>query len=171
MLESALSPAEVAACNDCLDTIPWEPGTEGCLQPGDWWGGVQAHNYGAGGFWKDGVNLQQIYEAGAPFEALIDHPSWFARVKHFINSSDGGFDDTWGPVFIDENLASFRGPGEAIGIHSGGQSLARNAYHYQAGRFMAMQVNVLIALTDIAEGDGGSKMMLSRFVVLSVSLT
>ena len=141
------------------------------LQSGDWWGSVQAHMYGGGGNWKDGVNLQQIYEAGAPFEALIDHPSWFARVKHFINSSDGGFDNTWGPVFIDENLASFRGPGEAIGIHSGGQSLARNAYHYQAGRFMAMQVNVLIALTDIAEGDGGSKMMLSRFVVLSVSLT
>ena len=41
-------------------------------------------------------------------------------------------------MFIDENLANFRGPGEAIGIHSGGQSLARNAYHYQAGRFMAM---------------------------------
>ena len=41
-------------------------------------------------------------------------------------------------------------------MHSGGQGLARNAYHYQAGRFMAMQVNVLIALTDIGEGDGGT---------------
>jgi hypothetical protein len=61
VLESALSCAEVAACNACLDTIPWEPGTDGSLQPGDWWGGVQAHNYGAGGFWKDGINLQQIY--------------------------------------------------------------------------------------------------------------
>lgn len=99
---------------------------------------------------------RETQEAGSSFEALIDHPSWFGRVKHFINSTDGGFDTVHGPVFIDENLANFRGPGEAIGIHSGGQGLARNAYHYQAGRFMAMQVNVLIALTDIGEGDGGT---------------
>ena len=24
-LKGALSPAEVQACNDCLDTIPWDP--------------------------------------------------------------------------------------------------------------------------------------------------
>jgi hypothetical protein len=107
---------------------------------------------------------RETQEAGSPFEALIDHPSWFGRVKHFINSNDGGFDTVHGPVFIDENLANFRGPGEAIGMHSGGQGLARNAYHYQAGRFMAMQVNVLIALADIGEGDGGT-MVCAQFLL------
>ena len=50
-------------------------------------------------------------------------------------------------------------------MHSGGQGLARNAYHYQAGRFMAMQVNVLIALVDIGEGDGGT-MVCAQFLLL-----
>ena len=76
---AASPPAEVAACNDCLDTIPWEPGTEGCLQPGDWWGGVQAHNYGAGGFWKDGLNLQQMQKRETWAKNHIDwwgKPTW-----------------------------------------------------------------------------------------------
>ena len=153
VLQGALSPAEVRACNDTLDSIPWNPEEPDGMQPGEWWGGVQSHNYGAGGFWKDGVNLQQIYESGPAFEAFIDHPSWFEKIKTFVGS-EGSFDSVWGPVFIDENLANFRGPGEAIGIHSGGKNLARNSYHYQSGRFMAMQVNVLVALTDIGPGDG-----------------
>jgi hypothetical protein len=129
VLEGALSAAEVAACNSTLDTIPWNPEVSGGIQPGEWWGGVQSHNYGAGGFWRDGVTLQQIYEAGSAFENLIDHPSWFEKIKTFIGS-EGSFDSVWGPVFIDENMANFRGPGEAIGIHSGGKGLARNAYHH-----------------------------------------
>jgi hypothetical protein len=36
---------------------------------------------------QDGVNLQQIYEAGPAFERLIDHKSWFERAKFFINRS------------------------------------------------------------------------------------
>lgn len=31
---------------------------------------MQAHSFGG----KDGFDLQQIYEAGEPFEQLIDHP-------------------------------------------------------------------------------------------------
>ena len=64
-LRGALPPEEVAACNACLDAIPR-------LEPGQWYGYVQGHTYGT----LDGLNYQQIYEAGEPFERLIDHPSW-----------------------------------------------------------------------------------------------
>ena len=53
--------------------------------------------YGGGGNWKDGVNLQQIYEAGAAFEALIDHPSWIDRVQHFLGG-EGSFGKCTAPV-------------------------------------------------------------------------
>jgi hypothetical protein len=141
VLRGALSSEEVDACNACLDSIPWNPDREGSLVPGEWWGGVQCHSYGGGGFWKDGVNLQQIYEAGSAFECLIDHPSWFEKVKTFIGS-EGSFDSSWGPCFIDENLANFRGPGEAIGIHSGGGSIARNS----CGRLLSRALPVLFCL-------------------------
>ena len=91
VLHGALSPAEVRACNDTLDSIPWNPEEPDGMQPGEWWGGVQSHNYGAGGCWKDGVNLQQIYESGPAFEAFIDHPSWFEKIKTFVGS-EGSFD-------------------------------------------------------------------------------
>jgi hypothetical protein len=144
-LKGALTPAEVADLNACLDAIP-------PLKPGEWYGYIQAHAYGQ----TDGLNLQQIYEAGEPFEKLIDHPSWIERVKRFVGG-EGTFDYHHGPLFIDENFANFRGPGEAIGIHSGGYPpIHRNQFRYHNGRFMCGQVNLLIALTDIGPGDGGT---------------
>ena len=76
-------------------------------------------------------------------------------------------DNSWGPCFIDECFANFRGPGEAIGVHSGATPpIARNAYAYRSwggdhagSRFMSMQLNVLIALTDIGPGDGGTMLI------------
>ena len=59
-LPGALTPDEVADLNACLDDIP-------SLEPGEWYGYIHAHQYGT----SDGLNLQQIYEAGAPFENLI----------------------------------------------------------------------------------------------------
>ena len=48
----------------------------------------------------------------------------------------GTFDHLHGPLFIDENFANIRGPGEAIGIHSGNpEGLQRNHYRYQNGKF------------------------------------
>ena len=44
-----------------------------------------------GGKWEDGLNLQQIYEAGEPFERLIDHPSYVGKVRHFLGG-EGTFD-------------------------------------------------------------------------------
>ena len=79
-LEGALSAAEVADLNGCLDAIP-------PLKQGEWYGYVHAHQYGT----TDGLNLQQIYEAGEPFEKLIDHPAWFEKVKYFVGG-EGTFD-------------------------------------------------------------------------------
>ncbi len=52
------------------------------LEYGQWVGAVLAHTYTPAG--HDGLNLQQIYEAGEPFEQLIDHPSWIDKVEHFV---------------------------------------------------------------------------------------
>ena len=134
--------------NDCLDAIP-------PLEPGDWYGHVHAHTYGT----IDGLNLQQIYEAGEPFERMIDHPAWIEKVKHFVGG-EGTFDYAHGPLFIDENFANFRQPGEAIGLHSGGYPpIMRNQFRYHGGRYMCGQINVLVALTDIGPGDGGTMLI------------
>jgi hypothetical protein len=148
-LEGALSADEVKDLNACLDEIP-------TLEPDEWYGYVHAHAYGDV---TSGVNYQQIYEAGEPFEKLIDHPSWFERVKLFVGG-EGTFDYHHGPLFIDECLANFRAPGEAIGLHSGGfPPIQRNQFRYHGGRFMCGQVNILIALTDIGPGDGGTMLI------------
>lgn len=144
-IPGALSADEVAELNAGLDAIP-------ALSPGEWHGYVHAHRYGS----LDGLNFQQIYEAGEPFERLIDHPSWFERAKYFVGG-EGTFDSAHGPLFIDENFANFRGPGEAIGLHSGGHAgVKRCQFRYHAGRFMCGQINVLMALTDIGPGDGAT---------------
>ena len=104
----------------------------------------------------EGLNLQQIYEGGEPFERLIDHGAWIDKVKCFVGGA-GTFDYNHGPLFIDENFASIRGPGQAIGLHSGGhEGTKRTQYRYYNGAFHCGQVNVLMALTDIGEGDGAT---------------
>lgn len=153
VVRGALSVDEVDACISTIDDIPWQH-----LDPGDWWGGVQVHGYKGADkkMWRDGVNLQQIYEAGPAFEACIDHRSWINRVKTFVGGK-GTFDVSWGPLFIDENIVILRGPGEAIGLHSGAMPMIRrNQYTFKEGQFGAYQVNVFVALTDIGPGDGGT---------------
>ena len=148
LLEGALSAEEVKDLNACLDEIP-------SIKPGEWAGYVHGHSYGE----TDGLNYQQIYEAGDPFERLIDHPSWIDKVKFFVGG-EGTFDYHHGPLFIDENFANFRELGEAIGLHSGGNwKIKRNQYRVLNGTFMCCQVNVLMALTDIGPGDGGTMLI------------
>ncbi|MCC7193822.1 MAG: phytanoyl-CoA dioxygenase family protein [Phycisphaeraceae bacterium] len=140
-----LTSAEVRELNDSLDAIPK-------LQPGQWYGGLHGHTYGT----KDGINYQQIYEAGEPFERLIDHPSWIDHMRCFVGG-EGTFDYKHGPLFIDENMANFREAGEAIGLHSGGNELIkRNQFRVVNQKFLNCQVNALIALTDIGPGDGAT---------------
>ncbi len=147
-LPSALSMGEVADLNACLDEIP-------PLDHEQWYGYIQAHRHGD----CSGCSLQQIYEAGTPFENLIDHPSWIDRVKHFVGG-EGTFDWHHGPLFIDENFASIRGPGEAINLHSGGHhGIARCQFRVFNGHFHCGQINILIALDDIGPGDGSTMLI------------
>tara|TARA_Y100000758_G_C15987564_1_gene399259 strand:- start:33 stop:863 length:831 start_codon:yes stop_codon:yes gene_type:complete len=145
VVKNALKKSEVNSCNKIIDKLK-------NLKNGEWQGYIHGHNYGG----KEGLNLQQIYEAGKPFEKLIDHPSWIHHMLEFVGGK-GTFDHNHGPLFIDENFANVRGPGEAIGIHSGNpEGIQRNHYRYQDGKFHCSQVNILLALTDIGEGDGGT---------------
>ncbi|CAN5765078.1 hypothetical protein BH09VER1_BH09VER1_51100 [soil metagenome] len=145
ILKNAIAPDHVEALNSTLDAMP-------ITEVGQWHGHVHAHSFGG----KDGINLQQIYEAGEPFERLIDHPAWMDHVKTFIGG-EGTFDYQHGPLFIDENFANLRGPGEAIGMHSGGHTgVKRTQYRYHNGHFACGQINILMALTDIGPGDGAT---------------
>lgn len=145
VLRQALSPEEVAACNAGIDAIlP--------VEEEEWVGYVHGHSFND----NDGINLQQIYEGGAAFERLIDHPGWIEKVRHFIGG-EGTFDWSHGPLFIDENFANIRRPGQAIGLHSGGETgMKRTQYRYHNGRFQCGQINTLMALTDIGPGDGAT---------------
>src|SRR5215216_5161301 len=145
LLEQALSKKEVKALNKGIDALlP--------LKRGEWAGYVHGHAFSD----NDGLNLQQIYEGGEPFERLIDHPSWIDKVKHFVGG-EGTFDYNQSPLFIDENFANIRGPGGAIGLHSGGHSgVKRTQFRYYNGHFQCGQINILMALTDIGPGDGAT---------------
>jgi len=185
VLKGAVDKQHLAELNAVLDEMPLDT-----MQPGDWWGRVHGHTYGSPGHWQDGLNLQQIYEAGEPFERLLDHPSWVGKVRHFLGG-EGTFDYAQGELFIDENFASirvspqaailrhfapfcweflrpvltsrlcFQGPGEAIGVHSGngpGNSM-RNQSYFRNKRFYNGQLDMLLALTDIGPGDGGTMLI------------
>jgi hypothetical protein len=145
VLEGALTKKHVKEINDGLDRIP-------ALAPGEWHGYIHREKTEE----SRGIALQQVYEAGEPFERLIDHPSWIDKVRHFVGG-EGTFDYHHGPLFIDENFASIRGPGEAIGLHSGGHgNTKRTQFLVRNGTFMCGQINVLIALTEIGPGDGAT---------------
>ena len=145
VIQNALNKSEVKACNKIIDKLKK-------LKHNEWEGYVHGHNYGG----KEGLNLQQIYEAGKPFEKLIDHPSWINHMLEFVGG-DGTFDHQHGPLFIDENFANVRGPGDDIGIHSGNhEGTQRGHYRYENGKMHSGQVNILVALTDIGKGDGGT---------------
>lgn len=123
------------------------------IEPGAWRGHVHGHFFTSA---SEGLNLQQIYEGGEPWEFLIDNPAWIDHMKCFVGG-EGTFDCTHGPLFIDENFASVRGPGEAIGLHSGPVPwIKRCQFHAHNQRFNCGQVNVLMALNDIGPGDGAT---------------
>lgn len=143
VLKNALDPAEVAACNTSYDA--WQTGGETKVQVSD--SGRQ-----------EGLMFQQLYEGGPVWEALINHPSWFDKVVHFIGTDDPeNFDRHHGLAFVDECFGTIRGPGGAQRLHSGGHvGTIRTQYRYHAGKFHCGQVNVLFALNDIGPGDGAT---------------
>jgi len=149
ILRGAVDADHVAAMNAILDSfIEMDPP----LEHGEWVGGMHCHTYSG----NEGFNFQQVYETGEPFERLIDHPAWIEKVKTFVGGQNT-FDAMHGPLFIDENFASIRGPGDYITMHSGGHTpTKRTQYKNHNREFMCSQVNVLLALTDIGPGDGGT---------------
>lgn len=148
VLQGALSAQEVEACNATLDPLT------DCT-PGEWRGHVHGHSFTGS---HEGLNLQQIYEAGPAFAGLIDHPAWIDKVIYFLGTDKpGSFDALHGPCFIDENFVSIRRQGEAIGLHSGGhERVTRCQFRYHDGQFHCGQINILIALRDIGPGDGAT---------------
>ena len=72
VLKKALTDDEIAGCGAILDELQ-DTGL------GEWRGHVHGHNFTGS---HEGLDLQQIYEAGEPFEKLIDHPSWIDKVLH-----------------------------------------------------------------------------------------
>ena len=151
ILKNALSPAQVAACNATYDAL--EEAAR-AIEGRGWHGDVSVHNSGR----QEGLIFQQLYEAGPVWEELIDHPSWFEKVKHFIGTDDPeNFDGNHGPAFIDECFGTIRGPGGAQRLHSGGHvGTIRTQFRHHAGKFHCGQVNILMALTDIGPGDGAT---------------
>jgi hypothetical protein len=142
ILKNALSPDLVARLNQRLDTYL-------DMQYLEWRGNVQRFdNNGVAG-----IELQNIVEGGEPFEELIDHPAWIDRVHRYCGEYGSYVDG----LYIDECFASIRRTGGYFPVHSGGQDgVVRNQYRFFNGKFHCGQVNILMALTDIGPGDGGT---------------
>ena len=142
VLENALDAEHVAALNAALDAFP----------PLEWqqWHGTVQRNDDNG---KAGIELQNIVEGGEPFERLIDHPSWIDLMRHYCGEEKSYVQG----LFIDECFASIRRSGGYFPVHSGGwQGAMRGQYQYKNGVFRCGQANVLVALTDVGPGDGGT---------------
>jgi len=113
---------QVKEMNDWIDALNLEQ------RPiGDWEGDVEIHSYYkkppdkldatvTGSQYDseqqssvdDGLNLQHIYEGGEPFERLLDHPSWYGHVTHYLGKAS---------PFVFELFINIRGPGGFIGVH------------------------------------------------------
>ncbi|MGW3956430.1 phytanoyl-CoA dioxygenase family protein [Streptomyces sp. NPDC004752] len=143
ILEQALEPDLVDALHARLDAAPM-------LEPHEWWGNVHRADAFPD---RQGVELQNIVEAGEPFERLIDHPSWREYVHRYCGEQGSYVDG----LFIDECFASIRRSGGFFPVHSGAYRKAiRGQYQHRDGVFRCGQVNILMALTDIGPGDGGT---------------
>jgi len=142
ILRNALDPEHIAALNAALDGFP-------DLEWGQWHGNVQRFDNNG----VTGVELQNIVEGGEAFERLIDHPSWINYLRHFCGEEKSYVEG----LFIDECFASIRRSGGYFPVHSGGyRGATRGQYRYKDGVFRCGQVNILMALTDVGPGDGGT---------------
>jgi len=142
ILRNVVDAEHIGALNAVLDAVP-------ALEYGEWWCNVQRKDDNGAA----GMELQNIVEAGEPFERLIDHPGWIAYLRRYCGEQGSYVEG----LFIDECFASLRRTGGYFGAHSGGwRGALRGRYHYSNGAFRCGQVNILLALTDIGPGDGGT---------------
>ena len=142
ILRNAVEPELVDALNHAFDHFP-------DIEPEEWWGNAQRRDYT-----KDtGFELHNCVEVGEPFEQLIDHPGWIDYVRRYCGEQ-GSYAQG---LFIDETIASIRNSGGHHPVHSGGyRGALRGAYNYKNGVFRCGQCNIILALTDIDEGDGAT---------------
>jgi hypothetical protein len=141
-LENAVSPDLVERLSRAID--PYLD-----LEYMQWRGNVQRLDNNA----NAGIELQNIVEGGEPFEELIDHPAWYERLMRYCGEKDSYSEG----LFIDECFASVRRTGGYFPVHSGNQDgVVRNQYRFVNNKFRCAQVNILLALTDIGPGDGGT---------------
>ncbi|MCX6380346.1 MAG: phytanoyl-CoA dioxygenase family protein [Armatimonadetes bacterium] len=140
VLENAVAPDLLSALNTSFDGFPPIP-REG------WWGNAQRRDYTD----ETGFELHNCVEVGEPFEQLIDHPSWINHIRRYCGEEDSYVQG----LFIDECVASIRTSGGHHPVHSGGyRGALRGKYQYEHGVFRCGQCNIIVALTDIGEGDG-----------------
>lgn len=143
VLRNAVDSGHIADLNAELDKVPAD------MPWLSWRGNVQRLDNNA----YAGMELQNIVEGGEPFERLIDHPGWIDRVKRYCGEQDSYVEG----LFIDECFASIRRTGGFFAFHSGGyRGALRGKYVYEHGVWRCGQVNILLALTDIGPGDGGT---------------
>lgn len=143
ILKKAVEPDLLSALNAEFDAIPRD------LALNAYYRNAQRRDYTP----DTGLELHQAFELGEPFEQLIDHPSWIDLMRHYCGE-EGTYVEG---VFIDESIASIRTAGGHHPVHSGGyQGAIRGQYRFDNGTFRCGQVNIILALNDIGEGDGAT---------------
>ncbi len=143
VVRNAIDAGHVARLNDAFDRMPMD------LEPGQWIGNSQRRDYGS----FAGFELHNCFEADEAFEPLIDHPSWLGHAQRYVGEPESYVQG----LFVDECIASIRRSGGHHPVHSGGhRAPVRTQYRYEHGVFRCGQLNVIVALTDIGEGDGAT---------------
>ena len=143
ILKNAVSPDLLARLNAEFDAFPRD------LQHGYWHRGAQRRDYDP----NTGMELHHAVEIGEPFQELIDAPGWIDYVRRYCGEQGTYVEG----LFIDECIASIRTSGGHHPVHSGGFATpVRCQYRYEHGAFRCGQVNVILALDDIGEGDGAT---------------
>ena len=133
IFKNALNQDELAQINGWIDARADELGS---AEPGLHIDGLPIQSYyssgtrtdpASGRSIDDGINVQHVFEVEGWGEGLIDHPSWFGRVEHYLGSFT---------PFIHELFINIRGPGGFIGCHSGGPRFDEDG-HILASRWGA----------------------------------
>lgn len=142
IIKQAVSPDLVSRLNQAI-----EPYLD--LEYLQWRGNIQRFDNNG----NAGIELQNIVEAGQPFEELIDHPAYIERLLRYCGEKGSYVEG----LFIDECFASIRRSGGYFPFHTGGEDgVMRGQYRFVNGYFRVGQVNMLLALTDVGPGDGGT---------------
>lgn len=141
IIKNAISPDLVDRLNAEFDVMPRD------LELGQWYNGAQRRDYNK----ETGLELHNCVAMGGPFAELIDQPAYIDHLRHYCGEEKSYVEG----LFLDECIASVRNGGGQHRMHSGGYMGAlRGKFHYEHGQFRCGQCNVIVALTDIGEGDG-----------------